>query len=366
MSGDPLSTLVARWTPAGRSALATLVLDGPEAVRIARELFRPAKRIPRFGDEIAHYYGDFGRDVVDDVVLAVVRPGRTIEIHCHGGPAVVEGLIGQMQSAGAKSTTWQESARRQGWSQNRIEAAEALARAGAPKAAAILLDQYQGALDRAFQEIERNGDRRQAAELLKWRPLGRRLVDGWTIALLGRPNVGKSSLFNAIVGYERVIVSPTPGTTRDAIVVEAVLDGWPVRLCDGAGLRETPDPVERAGVERIRAWAESADVRVLLRDASEPPNPLDDALIRETSPHLVVAAKSDLASPWTSEDFARVDLATSAATGEGVSELIDRMVREFAPEAPQVGQAVPFAPWQFEWLERRADPKFEGAGDTEV
>jgi tRNA modification GTPase len=362
LSGDRQSTLVALWTPAGRSALATLIVDGPDAVRIARDLFHPARRIPRFGEEIAHYYGHFGRDVPDDVVLAVVRPGRTVEIHCHGGPAVVESLIEQIRSAGASPASWRESARRQGWSQNRIEAAEALARAGAPKAAAILLDQYQGALDRAFKTIEETRDRRLAEGLLQWRRVGRRLVDGWRVALLGRPNVGKSSLFNVVVGYERVIVSPTAGTTRDAIEVEAVFDGWPVRLCDGAGLRETRDLVEQAGVERIRTWAQSADVRVLLRDASEPPCLEDDALIRELSPHLVIAAKSDLPSPWKSEDFGRVDLTTSATTGEGVAELIDRIVREFAPKAIQVGEAVPFTDRQFEWLERRADPQFDWAG----
>jgi tRNA U34 5-carboxymethylaminomethyl modifying GTPase MnmE/TrmE len=105
-------------------------------------------------------------------------------------------------------------------------------------------------------------------------------VDPWRVAIVGRPNVGKSSLLNAIVGFERAIVHPTPGTTRDLVTARTAVDGWPVEFIDSAGIRSGRDAIESAGIEQARQAIESSDLALVVLDRSEPLAPEDHEIIR--------------------------------------------------------------------------------------
>ena len=177
---------------------------------------------------------------------------------------------------GCQSLTWQEWLHRSVTS-IRFEAAAqiALADAVTVRTAAILLDQFNGALSADIRSVLAAiaaADWSQAAkaidDLLGRRDLGLHLTKPWRVVLAGPPNVGKSSLINALAGYDRAIVSPVPGTTRDVVTVTTAIDGWPVQLADTAGLREGHDELESAGVELARATLASADLVVLVQDVT--------------------------------------------------------------------------------------------------
>jgi len=184
-------------------------------------------------------------------------------------------------------------------------------------------------------------------ELLQRADLGLHLKKPWRVVIGGRPNVGKSSLMNALVGYERVIIHPASGTTRDAVAVTTAMDGWPVELCDTAGLRSSGDPLEVAAVERANRQLGEADLVVLVFDESQPWSEADDALLRAWPEALVVHNKSDLAPgggrrpPGT---------ATSALRGEGIETLTAEIVRRLVPQPLPPGAAVPFTEDQIERL----------------
>ena len=191
--------------------------------------------------------------------VAARSPGR---IGCDTNPSRsrVSPNLG-FASAGADATT--------------CAAQIALADAVTARTAAILLDQLNGALAaacRAAIAAISASDWPRATELvgqlLDHRDLGLHLTTPWRVVLAGPPNVGKSSLINALAGYERAIVSPVPGTTRDVVTLTTAIDGWPVELADTAGLRATDDELESAGVRLAEAALASADLVIVVRDAT--------------------------------------------------------------------------------------------------
>jgi tRNA modification GTPase len=195
--------------------------------------------------------------------------------------------------------------------------------------------------------------------LLARAPLGLHLTAPWQVAIAGRPNVGKSSLINALVGYQRAIVFDQPGTTRDVLTAETAIDGWPVRLADAAGIRETDDALEAEGVVRARRQLAQADLALWVLDGSElSDDPLQVAQ-REwfdaageasgLSRVLVVVNKADLLaadSRRTASDNVRF---VSALTREGLPELIARVGQLLVPNLP-TDEAVPFTRRQIELL----------------
>jgi tRNA modification GTPase len=231
------------------------------------------------------------------------------------------------------------------------------------RTAAILVDQLNGALSSAIQAILvaiATADWRRATELVDelWgrREVGLHLASPWRVVIAGRPNVGKSSLINALAGYERVIVSPEPGTTRDVVTLTTAIDGWPVQLADTAGLRPTSDEVESAGVALAEAALASADLAVIVTDVTQQSPPDACALPRLPSRIVHVRNKIDLVqdageTAGAAHDAAcRTTIETSALTGHGIAELTAAIGESLVPNPPASGAAVPFTAGQVELL----------------
>ena len=174
--------------------------------------------------------------------------------------------------------------------------------------------------------------------------VGLKMVDGWRVVLAGRPNVGKSRLLNALAGYERAIVDPSPGTTRDVVTIRAAFDGWPVELADTAGLRASDDAIEAAGVASALVRQGTADLVVLVLDRSGPFTEDDRRWIASYPDALLVANKSDLPPAWDPEGLG-LDVATvSAERGDGIEALASAIARRLVPDPPAPGSGVPFRP----------------------
>jgi tRNA modification GTPase len=193
--------------------------------------------------------------------LVVCRRGKErVEVQCHGGVAAVRSVVDALVAEGCRETAWQDWLRLSAADSMQAAAQFALADALTARTAAILLDQLNGALAAACRATIAAITAENwplAAELvgqlLDRRDLGLHLTTPWRVVLAGPPNVGKSSLINALAGYERAIVSPVPGTTRDVVTLTTAIDGWPVELADTAGLRTTDDELESAGVQLAEA-----------------------------------------------------------------------------------------------------------------
>jgi tRNA modification GTPase len=176
-------------------------------------------------------------------------------------------------------------------------------------------------------------------------PLGNHLVNPWKVVLAGPPNVGKSSLINALVGFQRSIVFDQPGTTRDVVSVQTAMDGWPIELSDTAGIRSATDAIEAEGVERAQAQLASADLVILVTDPDQAADRLEDLLLPDVTKVIRVWNKSDLhAAP--SGEF----LATSTLEQTGVAELLEAIVGRLVSKVPAAGDAVVFTQRQYDIL----------------
>jgi tRNA modification GTPase len=196
-----------------------------------------------------------------DEVVAVVLAGDPpeVEVHGHGGPAPLALVVEALVAGGAALATPEAWVGRSGRSPLSVAAEIDLAGAATVRSAEILLEQAQGALEAEIRRLMTRArpipGRPSAASTpcSAARRSGCVLVSGWRVVLAGRPNVGKSRLLNALAGYERALVDPVPGTTRDIVTIRTALDGWPVDLSDTAGLRPTSEPIEATGVALARA-----------------------------------------------------------------------------------------------------------------
>ncbi|MBX9678652.1 MAG: 50S ribosome-binding GTPase [Gemmataceae bacterium] len=273
----------------------------------------------------------------DEVVLRVVTP-EEIEIHGHGGPEAVALLEETLVQRGATLVAWQQlEAAEPSW---RTEALEVLSQCATVRTAGIALDQLQGAFHRAVAEIaelKQGGNTAEATKRIRrlhdLATVGEHLVHPWKVVLAGPPNVGKSSLINALTGFQRSVVSPIAGTTRDVVTSQVALDGWPIVLADTAGLRTSHDPLEREGVDRSQRMLADADLCVWVVDLSS-----ETALIEPFGKPMIVAAnKCDLPSRRTAQEGW---IPLSARTGEGLDHLVAAIVRQLIPSPPSAGEAV--------------------------
>jgi tRNA modification GTPase len=358
------STLVAVLTPPGSAAIATLALRGPAAWDVLAGLFRPrgsTKTWPPPGADAGQIYlGRFGLDApgapADDIVLSVhqTSPEPWLELHAHGGVEVVRWLVESLQARGAVICTWQQLQTSTGTTTLQAAALKALTQAPTARTAAILLDQYHGALARALNAVLLaldNGDSASAnsmlASLTRYSRLGCHLTTPWRVAVLGAPNVGKSSLVNALAGFQRSIVTATPGTTRDVVSTQLAIDAWPVELLDTAGIRDAPTGLEQAGIVLANEAARQADLCLWLVDAADEHVPCTPSVPAAR----VVINKIDLPAAWDLgllPDAVRV----SARTGAGLAQLCDAISSWLVPDPPLSGSAVPFSAPVAEVLEK--------------
>ncbi|GIW86755.1 MAG: tRNA modification GTPase [Isosphaeraceae bacterium] len=362
---DPGTRAVVLTAP-GRAAVAVVRVWGAGAVELVSETVRlrgqasGAMKVPRLGRM---------RDGRGDEVVVIGDPGgEWVELQCHGGRAAVASVLEELAGRGVEvvdRATWYRLD-----APNRLvaEARADLERAETDRAAEILIDQAEGALAEAVAGwIERLGRDEVGAETVRAEireavgrgRIGRRLIAGWRIVLAGRPNVGKSTLFNALVGFERSLVDPEPGTTRDLVTRRGAFGGWPVVLIDSAGLRASQDPIESEGIDRSRVAMARADLVLELHDGSVPREAGDGATPRRAGQVLQVATKRDLAACWSPEDAGMVWV--SARTGEGLGQLVDRIAARLVPDPPQPGDPVPTRGRQIRGL--RAAIRWLGRGE---
>ena len=350
-------TRVAVLTPAGTGAIATVAVAGPRAWDIARQHFRPAngQPLPETPELHRFWFGKLADG--DEVVLAVkaVEPEPAVEVHCHGGRRVVRWVVEQFLASGGREPPGSGTG-------GLTPPARLIQHAPTLRTASVLLDQYHGAFDRAIRDIlaalDAGRTAAQLAELARLAPVGRHLVEPWRVVIAGPPNVGKSSLVNALAGYQRSVVSEVAGTTRDVVTVPVAFDGWPVLLADTAGLRAAAG-LEAAGIERAERFIRSADLVVWVLDgtAEEPvdwegeapaePGSAVEGGSAGASPSrefvLLVVNKVDQPARWALGRFPDA-LRVSAVTGEGVPGLVAAIARRLVPHAPEPGAAVPYTP----------------------
>jgi tRNA modification GTPase len=299
------------------------------------------------------------------VVTADDRP--CVEIQCHGGTAAVGLVVDALLEKGARLVETDVWARHARGSPIRAAALLEMTRAPTLRTAEILLEQTQGALDLELERLieEIRGMHPRALErldrLIASGHVGVRLTSGWRVVIAGRPNAGKSRLLNALAGYTRAIVDPTPGTTRDPITALTAFDGWPVELVDTAGMQETDDAIERAGIDRAIQQTETAELILLLLDRSKPLRAQELALCAQFAPSLLVATKADLPAAWEPADLAldgKPLCVVSAVRGDGLDELIAAAITALVPIAPEPAAGVPFRNEQVDRLKQaRAEMK---------
>jgi len=280
-------------------------------------------------------------------VLRRIEAG-TFEVHCHGGPACVAAVLESLARLGAAIDRGEVRTAA-------AELTDALAAARTQRTAAILLDQLAGAFDREVDAIEhalkaaesRDEAKQRLRRLNRLIPFGWHLTEPWQVVLAGLPNVGKSSLINALVGFRRAIVHDQPGTTRDVLTAVTAFEGWPVVISDTAGQRNTNDPIELAGVERAIERSRDADLLVLVLDASAAWSEEEAELCDEWPDALTIFNKVDLPA---GRELGRTERCVSASTGAGIAELARAIAARLVPYPPPAGAVVPATPSQRERL----------------
>lgn len=347
---------VVQLTAPGRAAIATLLVEGPQAAEIVGRLFQPLSKQPLTEKSLARQplgrivfgrwpTGTAGEVVAEEVVVCRTAADR-VEIHCHGGLAAPRAITDSLMAEGCQQLDWRDWTRESLGNPFAADAEIALADAPTQRTARILLDQRRGALNAAFEELERalqaadeSAATRLTQQLLARAAFGLHLAKPWRVVLAGRPNVGKSSLINALVGYERAIVHAAPGTTRDVVTALTAIDGWPIELADTAGMRAAGEQLEAAGIELARQQAAAADLLLLVFDRSSAWTAEDETLAANWPASLVVHNKSDLpVHPGPRP----AGLAVSAHSGAGLAELAAAIVERLVPQPPTPGEAVPF------------------------
>ena len=354
-SPEICATTAAPVTAPGRGAIAVIQVHGPRAAdAVAKLCRRDAESFARDATNGRLWIGHWRTSCGEPVVVRVCR-SDLIEISCHGGTMPMQTVFADLAELGIQPASAAELLRRACATTIESEALAALSEAPTLRTAEILVAQYRGALARAVREIHEclmQGCAADAAErieqLLVRAAVGLHLVTPWRVAIVGRPNVGKSSLLNALVGFDRAIVHATPGTTRDLVTATTAIDGWPVELIDSAGLRATADALESAGIDRARRAIEDSDLQLVVLDRSRPLAGDDSAILRSCPTPIVVINKIDLPPAWQDVGALRdtavgsTPLVASARTGQCLDRVIEAIGQRLVPNPPRATDAVPF------------------------
>lgn len=350
----PIRIAASLITGIGRSAVAVVAIRGADARQALLRFFRPASEITFRVGQVR--YGNWqSGDESESVVVTPIADDH-FEIHCHGGSAATSRVLDQLASVGVvivDADAWRSL---DGTPRLIAEAESVLSRCVTERTAAIAMGQVRGSLQawcarqretlspETLSEIQTT-----AAAMLNHASVTTRLDQPFRVVLVGPPNVGKSSLVNAIVGYDRSITMDLPGTTRDVLHADTVIDGLPIRISDTAGMRESDDVIEREGVTRARAAAEQADLIVAV-DVGETVDGEAPTLF-PASTVIQVRNKVDL-SPITSQNAAVIE--TVAVTGQGVEKLIDRIGQVLSQRLPAANVPVPINDRQADCIARIA------------
>lgn len=324
-------------TPAGVSALAVVGLRGPRAWEKLSPFFTGSKQTPVLTEKPRLYLGMLQRDGLGDQVVLMLQGSavhQEIELQLHGGPGTVAWCLQLAQDLGFHLLHWPEWEEDLRW--------KWLPLAQTRKMAGLLLDQcpqqWKATVASLRERILSRGEpasalRSAIQELRSWHDFGQHLVTPWKVLIAGPPNVGKSSLLNALIGYERAITSPIPGTTRDLVTATIAWKGFPFEFIDSAGVRASEDRLEQEGIARAKLASEQADLILWLVDLSQ----------QEYTPWerfksgLVIGTKSDLPRQYQGQ----VDYVVSSQTREGLDRLLDAILLKCVPRQPQAGQVLP-------------------------
>jgi tRNA modification GTPase len=366
-------TIAAAATPFGVSGIGIIRISGPEALAIARRIFQPSNgNCPWESHHL--YHGDIvsadGQTILDEVLISCMRQPRSftgedvIEINCHGNPLIIGAILTRLQELGCRLARPGEFSER-AFLNNRIdlsqaEALAAMISAKSARACAIGLAQLKGSLRKEIEELrlllidalamleaaidfteETSAEKipdippqiNQALErmqaLLSSYRSARAYTEGVNVIITGKPNVGKSSLLNALTGKKKAIVTDIPGTTRDLITDTINIGGIPVNLMDTAGIREPQNAIEKEGIDRVWESLAQADVVIVMLDVSKPLADEDKIIIdKNKSGNIIVAInKIDLPRALETKKIdklfppeARI-MEISAKSGAGLEEL---------------------------------------------
>ncbi len=386
--GDTIAAIATAQSP---SAIGILRVTGPETCAILDRVFRPKGKPLSQRENRKMVLGDVldreGR-VIDNGLAVLFRGPNSYtgedsgEIHCHGSPLVLQEVLLSLFQAGARQAKGGEFTQR-AFLNGRMDLIEAeavadLIDAETAEAARNAVGQISGAISRGINEIyddlmditsrfyavvdypdeDIEDLQRTAMEktlgsaeeklgaLLATFDRGRIMKQGVPTVILGRPNAGKSSLLNALLGYDRAIVTDVAGTTRDTVEEKVLVGRTLLRLIDTAGIRETEDAVERIGVERSRDAARQADLALLVLDGSQPLTEEDEAAMTmaEKAPHLIVVLnKCDLPGGIDENTLRRRFPGVScisAKTGEGLTALTEKIEEIYAAGSAKTGEVL--------------------------
>lgn len=366
-------TIAAIATPLGEGGLAVVRLSGPDAVRIADRCFEPAGKLRTSLSDVPSHTIHFGRvrrdgQVIDEVLLSLMRAPRTftrediVEISCHGGLLPSKSVLDTLLEGGARLAEPGEFTRR-AFLNGRIDLAQAEAIADVIHSRTELAlraanEQLAGKLSQKINQLRQemlltlahveahidfpdediSPDTREQLvgrlqrgiafmdELLRTANEGQILRRGIRSAIIGRPNAGKSSLLNQLLGHERAIVSSIAGTTRDTIEETANIRGLPVVFIDTAGLREARDEIEFEGIRRSRKSLETAELVLHVVDGTEPWTQVDTDYLREFSGKRRIIVRNKIDQPARLEllvDPGIPVVEVSCLTGQGIEQLKD-------------------------------------------
>jgi len=373
MLSDPIAALA---TPPGRSAIAVVRVSGQGATTIAERVASASLRdMPPRRPALVVVQGSDGSPIDQALVTVFPAPASytgedMVEFSCHGGLLAPARLLAALYEAGARPALPGEFTRRAVLNGKldllQAEAVGDLIDATAPVQARAALHQLEGGLSRRlgslreellhllvmlsydidFPEeddgpipIEQIRERLEAVhlsvkQLLATAPAGERLRQGALIVLAGRPNAGKSSLFNALLGTSRALVTEIPGTTRDTIESPSDVLGWPVRLADTAGLHDADERLERMGIEVSRRYVAAADLLLLCAESGRAVTKEEEQISAE-HPTLLVRTKADLVAVAGRQG--EEGLPVSVVTGEGLDLLRQSIADRLFGQGEQYG-----------------------------
>ena len=391
MANSENDTIAAISTPVGEGGISSIRISGEDAVVVAKRLYRGSKDLAQVASHTINYGHIVDPDTgaeVDEVMVSVMRAPHTytcedvVEINCHGGLLATNRILQLVLSYGARMAEPGEFTKR-AFLNGRIDLSQSeavmdLIRAKTDKSMKVALNQLDGDLSRLIRhlrqdildvlaQVEVNIDypeydaveemttkmlkekaldiQQRIQSLLKTAKQGKVLREGLATAIIGRPNVGKSSLLNTLLHEDKAIVTDVAGTTRDVIEEYVNVDGVPLKLIDTAGIRDTDDTVEKIGVERSKRALDAADLILLLIDSSAPLTAEDRELLTAThgKQRIVILNKTDLPRQVDLDELKKLTdgdalIETSIVKHEGMDQLGQQISKMFFNEGIESSQ----------------------------